>query len=136
MEKISVFQYVDCIELHVEDLEEGIAYYRDAMGLKLLWRKESSAGLGMDKDITELVLSTLRPGVWVDMKVESVEQTIPKILKAGGAVELPVFDIDIGKCAVVKDRWDNRYVILDMSKGKYITDQDGNILGVRKEDEQ
>lgn len=32
-------------------------------------------------------------------------------------------DIDIGKCAVVSDRWGNRYYILDMTKGTYDTDE-------------
>lgn len=42
------------------------------------------------------------------------------------------FDIQIGKCAVVKDPWDNQYVILDMSKGSFITDEKGNIIGLKK----
>lgn len=129
----SLFECVDCIELYVQDLDEGIAYYRDSLGLKLLWRREDTAGLGMENDITEIVLNTQRPGVCVDIKVVSVEAALPAILRAGGHVEVPIFDIDIGKCAVVNDRWGNRYVILDMSKGTYVTDADGNILGVTKQ---
>lgn len=41
-----------------------------------------------------------------------------------------MFDIDIGKCAVVQDKWSNRYVILDMTKGQYVTDAEGNIFGI------
>lgn len=132
----SLFSCVDCIELYVDDLDAGIAYYRDAMGLRLLWRNEASAGLGMEEDSTEIVLNTQRPGVCVDLKVASVERAIPEICKAGGRVEVPIFDIDIGKCAVVRDRWDNRYVILDMTKGKYVTDAEGNVIGVSKEQEK
>ncbi len=127
-----MFKCVDCIELHVDDLAEGIAYYRDAMGLKLLWKNATTAGLGMDGDITEIVINTERPGVCVDMKVQSVERAIPQIVRAGGKVEVPMFDIDIGKCAVVNDKWGNRYVILDMTKGRYVTDSEGNIIGVSK----
>ncbi len=132
MKNKSLFECVDCVELHVDNLEDGISYYRDAMGLKLLWRNETTAGLGMENDITELVINTERPGICVDIKVKSVERAIPEIINAGGKVEVPIFDIDIGKCAVVNDKWGNRYVILDMTKGKYVTDSEGNILGLSK----
>lgn len=36
------------------------------------------------------------------------------------------------KCAVVKDPWNNKYVILDTTKGTYITDNEGNIIGQNK----
>lgn len=39
------------------------------------------------------------------------------------------FDIEIGKCAVVKDPWGNQFVILDDSKGVFLTDENGNIIG-------
>lgn len=32
------FKQVDCIELYVPDLDEGIKYYCGSLGLKLLWR--------------------------------------------------------------------------------------------------
>lgn len=35
-----VFKNVDCIELYVSDLDDGIKYYCGSMGLKLLWRTE------------------------------------------------------------------------------------------------
>ncbi|MEA2066579.1 MAG: hypothetical protein U9O65_05730 [Thermotogota bacterium] len=41
------------------------------------------------------------------------------------------FDIDIDKCAVVKDFWNNEYVMLDSTKGTYITDDEDNIIGQR-----
>ena len=39
------------------------------------------------------------------------------------------FDIPIGKCAVVADPWDNTYVILDATRGTYVTDAEGNVVG-------
>ena len=51
---------VDCIELYVSDLDDGIKYYCDSMGLKLLWRADTSVGLGMGNDIAEIVLQTDR----------------------------------------------------------------------------
>lgn len=128
-----IFKNIDCIELYVSDLNEGIQYYCDSMGLKLLWRNEDMVGLGMENDITEIVLQSQRKQVLVDIKVESVDESLEKIKEAGGTVEYGPFDVPIGRCAVILDKWDNKYVILDMTKGRYVTDEDGNVTGVRKE---
>ena len=128
-----IFKNIDCIELYVTDINEGIQYYCDSMGLKLLWRNEDMVGLGMENDITEIVLQSQRKQVLVDIKVESVDESIEKIKEAGGTVEYGPFDVPIGRCAVILDKWDNKYVILDMTKGRYVTDEDGNVTGVRKE---
>lgn len=126
-----IFTNVDCISLHVPDLDAGIAFYSEALGLKLLWRSGDSCGLGMPEDVTEVVLCT-NPNPMVDFKVESVEETLERFLANGGSCDYGPFDIDIGKCAVVRDRWDNRYCILDMSKGTYDTDETGNVTGVSR----
>ncbi len=128
-----IFKNIDCIELYVSDLNEGIQYYCESMGLKLLWRNEDMVGLGMENDMTEIVLQSQRKQVLVDIKVESVDVSIEKIKEAGGTVEYGPFDVPIGRCAVILDKWDNKYVILDMTKGRYVTDEDGNVTGVRKE---
>lgn len=128
-----IFKNIDCIELYVSDINEGIQYYCDSMGLKLLWRNEDMVGLGMENDITEIVLQSQRKQVLVDIKVESMDESIEKIKEAGGTVEYGPFDVPIGRCAVILDKWDNKYVVLDMTKGRYVTDEDGNVTGVRKE---
>ena len=129
-----LFQNVDCIELYVSDLDDGIKYYCDTLGLKLLWRADTSVGLGMENEIAEVVLQTDRKKMNVDFKVASVEASLAVIQKAGGKVIYGPFDIPIGKCAVVQDKWENEYVILDMSKGRYVTDEQGNVTGVNKAD--
>lgn len=65
--------------------------------------------------------------------MESVDESIDKIIGAGGKVEYGPFDVPIGRCAVILDKWDNKYVILDMTKGRYVTDENGNVIGLRKE---
>ncbi len=50
--------------------------------------------------------------------------------EAGGALLVAPFDIPIGRCAVVADPWGNPLVLLDMSKGRLVTDTEGNITGV------
>ncbi len=129
---MSLFHSVDCIELYVSDLNEGIEYYCGGLGLKLLWRADTSAGLGMESDIAEVVLQTDRKRMNVDFKVDSVADAVQTILRAGGKILNGPFNIPIGKCAVTQDKWGNEYVILDMSKGKYVTDERGNVIGVSK----
>lgn len=128
-----IFKNVDCIELYISNLDEGIKYYCDSMGLKLLWRADTSVGLGMEDDIAEIVLQTDRKKMNVDFKVESVIDSIERIVNSGGKVIYGPFDIPIGKCAVIQDKWENEYVILDMSKGRYVTDSQGNVVGVSKD---
>jgi len=120
---------VDCIELFVSDLDDGIKYYCDSMGLKLLWRADTSVGLGMENGIAEIVLQTDRKKINIDFKVESVVDSIEKIVYSGGKIIYGPFDIPIGKCAVIQDKWENEYVILDMSKGRYVTDDHDNVIG-------
>jgi predicted enzyme related to lactoylglutathione lyase len=128
-----LFKNVDCIELYVSDLDDGIKYYCDSMGLKLLWRADTSVGLGMENDAAEIVLQTDRKKMNVDFKVESVADSIERIINAGGKIIYGPFDIPIGKCAVIRDKWENEYVILDMSKGRYVTDEYGNVIGTSKD---
>lgn len=129
----ALFKNIDCVELYVSDLDEGIKYYIDGVGLKLLWRTTTSAGLSMENDNAEILLQTERKHMEVDFKVESLIDTIDKIINAGGRIKYGPFDIPIGKCAVINDKWDNEYVILDMSKGRYVTDENGNVTGVSKD---
>lgn len=124
-----LFEHVDCVSMYVEDLDAGIAFYGEKLGLRLLWRAGQSCGLGMAGGVAEVVLTTSRNPM-VDFKVARVQDAIQAFAAAGGTVELAPFDIDIGKCAVVADPWGNRYCLLDMSKGMYTVDEQGNVTGV------
>jgi hypothetical protein len=44
-------------------------------------------------------------------------------------VAAPV-DIPVGRAAVVADPFGNELVLLDLSKGRYVTDDAGNVTGV------
>lgn len=127
---MGLLKCVDCIELYVSDLKEGVEYY-SKLGLKVLWKNETTVGMGMEEDFTEIILQNERKKMNVDLKVESVVHAVEEIKAAGGEVLHGPFDIPIGKCAVVRDKWSNEYVILDMTKGRYVTDEDGNILDVK-----
>ncbi len=124
-----LFRQVDCIQVPVPDIESGLAFYRDSLGHALVWRTETQAGLRMTDSDAEIVIQTERQEVEVNLLVDSADEAAARIEEAGGRVVVKPFDIQIGRCAVVADPWDNHLVVLDMSKGKLTTDADGNVLG-------
>lgn len=126
-----MFEDVDCIHLCVSNLEEGLKFYRDSLGLKLLWRTDTACGLGTQKGSTEILLSA-KDFVKVDLRVKNVETALGSFVQAGGKLEDGPFDIDIGKCAVVTDPWGNKYCLLDTSNGTYDTATDGKVKGISK----
>jgi lactoylglutathione lyase len=120
---------IDCIQLPVPDLEAGLAFYRDRLGHKLIWRTPEAAGLRMPDTDTELVLHTRLPAPEIDLKVESADSAAKQFEETGGKVIVPPFDIQIGRAVVVQDPWGNQLVLLDSSKGLLVTDEHGQILG-------
>ena len=71
-----LFKQVDCIELYVPNLDDGVSYYRGSLGLQLLWRTDTAVGMGMDDSGTEIVLQTDRKWMNVDFKVNSVTDSV------------------------------------------------------------
>jgi predicted enzyme related to lactoylglutathione lyase len=120
---------IDCVQIPVPDLEAGLTFYRDRLGHDLIWRTDTAAGLRMPEDDAEIVLQTERPQPEVDYKVESADEAAERFVEAGGNLLVPPFDIQIGRCVVVADPWGNTLVLLDMSKGRLITDQHGRVIG-------
>jgi predicted enzyme related to lactoylglutathione lyase len=116
--------------LRVPSLERGLAFYRDQLGHELIWRTESMIGLRMGRDGTELVLS-LDTGPETDLLVESVDRAVESFVRAGGSVTMPPEDIPVGRVAVVSDPFGNELTLVDLSKGTYQTDAQGNVTGIR-----
>ena len=126
-----LIQRVDCIHVEVPDLESGLAFYRDSLGHELLWRDETSAGLRMADGDSEIVLNSSPWDKWkTDLLVESAESAAERFVEAGGEVVEGPFDIAIGKAVVVRDPWQNLFVLLDISKGQLATDSDKNVIGI------
>ncbi len=124
-----LFQKIDCIRLHVSNLDDALAFYRDRLGHQLVWRSDQALGLRMPGTDAEIVLYTEGPGEEIDLKVESADAAAARFVEAGGKISVPPFDIQIGRCVVVADPWGNPLVLLDTSKGLLLTDEDGNIIG-------
>jgi len=124
-----LIQKVDCVRFYVADLESGLAFYRDRLGLELIWRTKRAIGLRMPDDETEIVLHTEQQAPEIDLKVACAEEAAAQIEEAGGKVVVPPFDIQIGRCVVVHDPWGNELVLLDFTKGLLETDAEGNVIG-------
>jgi lactoylglutathione lyase len=124
-----LFQKIDCVMLHVPDLVSALAFYRDHLGHRLVWRSEDAAGLQMLESDSEIVLQAGKKGMEIDFLVSSADEAAVEFEKAGGTVVVPTFDIQIGRAVVVRDPWGNDLVLLDMSKGRLVTDEEGNIIG-------
>lgn len=120
---------IDCLRIPVPDLDAGLAFYRDGLGHHLNWRTGTAAGLRLPESDAEIVLQTEDPEPEVDLLVDSAEAAVTAIVAAGGRVVVAPFDIQIGRCAVVADPWGNQLVLLDMSKGALMTDEQGNVIG-------
>jgi predicted enzyme related to lactoylglutathione lyase len=126
-----LFQGVDAVTVPVPDLDAGLAFYRDRLGHPLLWRHDElgQAGLGLSTPGTELVLTTRAPYTpsWL---VASADDAASAVVQAGGRRISGPSDIPVGRLAVVEDPFGNQLVMLDLSKGRYVTDDLGRVTGV------
>jgi predicted enzyme related to lactoylglutathione lyase len=126
-----VLQSVDAITIRVPDLDSGLRFYRDAMGHDLKWRNDEigQAGLKLPGSDTEIVLSTqleYAPN-WL---VASAEEAARVIVQSGGTMIAGPLEIPVGQVAIVADPFGNVLVLVDMSKGRYLTDDAGRVTGV------
>jgi diadenosine tetraphosphate (Ap4A) HIT family hydrolase/predicted enzyme related to lactoylglutathione lyase len=123
------FSKVDAVVVRVPSLDEGLAFYRDRLGHQVSWRTPESVGLLMPDADTELVLSSTT-GPETDLRVQSVDDAAERWVAAGGHLESAPFDIPVGRVAVVRDPFGNTLIFLDLTKGRYQTDQSGNVTGI------
>ena len=126
---MALIRKVDCVRLYVTDLEAGLAFYRDQLGHELIWRTGTAAGLRLPASDAELVLQTEEQRQEVDLLVDSADEAARLVEQAGGKVVVPTFDIQVGRCVVLEDPWGNPLVLLDIRKGLFKTDADGNVIG-------
>jgi catechol 2,3-dioxygenase-like lactoylglutathione lyase family enzyme len=122
---------VDAVTVPVPDLDAGLAFYQGRLGHHLLWRNDAvgQAGLALAAQETELVLTTSAPyaPTWL---VESVDSAVDAMVDAGARLVDGPSDVPVGRLAVVEDVFGNQLVLLDTSKGRYVTDDFGRVTGV------
>ena len=111
---------IDCVMIRVENLEAAKEYYTEVFGLRPIWGDESSIGLGFPETDAEIVLHTesdIPSNVEVYFLVDNVESAVKELQTRDCTTIVGPFDISIGKCAIIKDPFDTRLCILDMTKG-------------------
>ncbi len=126
---------VDAVTVPVPDLEQGLRFYRDGLGHRVLWRDDDrgQVGLALPGCDTELVL-TREQAYEPDWLVDSVPDAVATVVAAGGTVLSPPADIPVGRLAVVADPFGNPLVLLDLSGGRYAVgreEEGGSSAGTR-----
>lgn len=122
-----LFRSVDCVMVHVDNLEAGLDFYVNKLGHTLNWKSSDSAGLSLADSEAELVLHT-KIGPETDLLVDNVDSAFSKLIESGATSIMAPFDIRIGRCAVVLDPWGNQLTMLDMSKGSLKIDKNRNVI--------
>jgi predicted enzyme related to lactoylglutathione lyase len=133
MSTTPLLQTVDAVTIPVPDLDAGLRFYRDSLGHQLRWRHDDigQAGLALPGSDTEIVLTT-RHGYEPNWLVTSADHASAAVRAAGGRVVTGPSDIPVGRVAVVADPFGNAMVLLDLSKGRYVTDTRGNVTGIAR----
>jgi predicted enzyme related to lactoylglutathione lyase len=80
---------------------------------------------------SEIVLTT-RADYAPNWHVKSADRAAATVQAAGGRIMIEPFDIPVGRLAVVADPFGNALVLLDLSKGRYVTDEMGNVTAVAR----
>lgn len=129
-----LFEKVDAVTIPVPDLDAGLRFYREALGHELLWRNDEigQAGLAMSLSDSEIVLTT-RDNYAPTWLVSNADGASRVFVEAGGGVIVEPFDVPVGRLAIVADPFDNVLVLLDLSKGRYVTDDARRVTGVARE---
>ena len=91
----------------MSDLDAGLAFYRDQLGHEPIWRTEEQVGLRMPNTDAEIVLHAEQGEPGINLKVHSADAAAARFEAAGGRSIVPPFDIQIGRCTVVEDPWEN-----------------------------
>jgi len=120
------------MSIRVDDLERAITFYTVKLGQELLWKTQTSAGLGFPGSKSELVLNTEQRPPGTDLLVESVSEAIKQFTEAGGTLMFGPIEIPVGLFAIMSDPWGNPLNILDLSKGLYKVDENKNVIGVEQ----
>jgi catechol 2,3-dioxygenase-like lactoylglutathione lyase family enzyme len=122
---------VDAVTVRVSDLAAGLAFYCDVLGHRMSWRDDDTgqAGLELPDGDSELVLTTVH-AYEPNWLVDSVDDAVEVFRGSAGVIVVEPADIPVGRVAVVLDPFGNSLVLIDLSKGTYVTDGEGRVTGV------
>jgi catechol 2,3-dioxygenase-like lactoylglutathione lyase family enzyme len=119
-----VLRSVDAITIPVPGLDEGLEFYQDRLGHRLLWRNDAigQAGLALPDSSVEVVLTT-RQQMEPNWLVESMDMAMHDLVASGARVAAEPSTVPIGRVAVVIDPFGNPLVLVELT-GRYETDTD------------
>ncbi len=128
---MALLRKVDAVTVPVTSLDEGLAFYCAHLGHAMSWRNDAigQAGLAVPESDTEVVLTT-QHGYEPSWLVDDVAAAAVSFVDGGGEVVVEPFDIPVGRVAVVRDPFGNVLILIDLSKGRYVTDAHGRATGV------
>jgi len=120
----ALLRKVDAVTVRVPSLADGLAFYRDQLGHRLLWRNDAlgQLGLSLPESDTEIVLAT-QQGYEPNWLVTSADEAAEKFALSGGTIVAEPTDIPVGRVVVVADPFGNVLVLVDLSKGQYATEE-------------
>jgi predicted enzyme related to lactoylglutathione lyase len=126
------------INIDVDDLEEGIAFYQDALGLRLgrrLFSGTVAELIGLSSNIYLLtkpsggsaspVVSLPRDyhrhwtPVHLDVEVEDLEASVEQALRAGAKLEAEMQTFPWGRIAMMSDPFGHGFCLLQFLGGGY-----------------
>jgi predicted enzyme related to lactoylglutathione lyase len=130
MAKPGLLKKVDAVTVHVPDLDVGLAFYVGELGHRVKWRNDTvgQAGIELPNGDSELVL-TIEHGCEPNWLVDSVDDAVETFRSYGGTVVAEPVDIAVGRLGVVLDPFGNTLVLVDLSRGTYVTDDNGVVTG-------
>lgn len=111
---------IDCIIIRVDNVEAAAAYYAQVFGLRPQWSGDDSIGLTFPQTDAEIVLHNdpaIPSSAEVYYLVDNVLDAVAHLAARGCQILAGPFPITIGNCAIIRDPFDTRLCILDMTKG-------------------
>jgi predicted enzyme related to lactoylglutathione lyase len=137
-----------CID--VDDVDRAIAFYADALGLRVGRRFEAGwaelLGAAVPIDLLERSPGTpvnLRPGaaarsyerhwtpVHLDFTVDDVDAVVARVVRAGGALEAEIQTAAYGRLARMADPWGHGFCLIEFRGRGYdeLTSAPGGATG-------
>lgn len=131
MTKPGLLKKVDAVTVRVPNLDSGLRFYEEVLGHRMRWRNEATGQLALElPDGESELLLTTEQDYEPNWLVDSVDDSAELFRSNGGTVAVEPFDIPVGRVAVVLDPFGNSLVLIDLSKGTYVTDATGAVTGV------
>jgi glyoxylase I family protein len=117
--KDTLLRKIDCVMVKVENLDAAGRFYERVLGLTPRWSNTHSLALGMRDCGAEIVLHDdphIPRECNVHYLVDDVKEAAAKLSSAGCSVMVAPFEVRIGRCAVLRDPFENLLNLIDMSK--------------------